>query len=208
LVGRRTVFTSTITSSPGPAKISHSRGLRSPSLPRKISVQSHFVMIFISPFPVVALIGWAEPGFGSVLARYRLMVTHRKIVLHHAIAIEFRARCASLLLLCVKLPRRRNAGLLFYSDASDAQRQIGDSCGHRYRKVVQRNEGLRIYSTNRWRQGCICPYLSRRAGRSEYVERGTSRRIPRGIESRQNVSREPQSSALIFLQSPITRPFK
>jgi cold shock protein len=52
---------------------------------------------------------------------------HRIIALHHAIAIEFRARCASLLPLCVKLPRRRNAGLLFYSDASDAKRQIGDS---------------------------------------------------------------------------------
>jgi hypothetical protein len=54
LVGRRAVFTSKIKSSPGPAKINHSRGVVSDASPCKISVQCHVVMIFI--FPTVALV--------------------------------------------------------------------------------------------------------------------------------------------------------
>jgi hypothetical protein len=54
LVGRGAVFTSKIKSSPGPTKISHSRGVVSDSSPCKTSVQCHVVMSFIFLFLTVA----------------------------------------------------------------------------------------------------------------------------------------------------------
>jgi hypothetical protein len=70
MIGRGEVFTSKIRSSPGPAKISHSRGVPWASSPCKISLQCHVEMIFIFPLLTIAfvLIGAPSRSFSSVNA--------------------------------------------------------------------------------------------------------------------------------------------